>query len=154
MLSSLPIRALEWPQATKGYKMPILDRQDTGPIARLTLNAPEKLNALSDAMLAALQDQLDQLAGDNSIRVVTIAGAGKAFCAGHDLKEMTAGRQAPDGGRAYFAGLFDRCAARHCHRRRLSIGGKLRHGRRRPWHPLWCQWRQYRVVLLDPDGGA
>ncbi|SFN38482.1 Enoyl-CoA hydratase/carnithine racemase [Roseovarius lutimaris] len=91
--------------------MPILDRQDTGPIARLTLNAPEKLNALSDAMLAALQDQFDQLAGDHNIRVVTIAGAGKAFCAGHDLKEMTAGRQSPDGGRAYFADLFNRCSS-------------------------------------------
>ena len=91
--------------------MPILDRQDTGPIARLTLNAPEKLNALSDAMLAALQDQFDQLAGDRNIRVVTITGAGKAFCAGHDLKEMTAGRQSPDGGRAYFADLFNRCSS-------------------------------------------
>lgn len=91
--------------------MPILDRHDTGPIARLTLNAPEKLNALSDAMLAAFQDQFDQLAEDRSIRVVTIAGAGKAFCAGHDLKEMTAGRQSPDGGRAYFADLFNRCAS-------------------------------------------
>ncbi|MDT8328295.1 MAG: enoyl-CoA hydratase [Roseovarius sp.] len=90
--------------------MPILDRQDTGAIARLTLNAPEKLNALSDAMLAALQDQFDRLAEDKTIRVVTLAGAGKAFCAGHDLKEMTAGRQSPDGGRAYFADLFNRCA--------------------------------------------
>ncbi|SLN10336.1 putative enoyl-CoA hydratase echA8 [Roseovarius gaetbuli] len=91
--------------------MTILDRQDTGAIARLTLNAPEKLNALSDAMLAALQDQFDQLAQDKTIRVVTLAGAGKAFCAGHDLKEMTAGRQSPDGGRAYFADLFNRCTS-------------------------------------------
>ncbi|WP_294610014.1 enoyl-CoA hydratase [uncultured Roseovarius sp.] len=91
--------------------MPILDRQDTGPIARLTLNAPEKLNALSDAMLAALQAQFDQLAEDKTIRVVTLSGAGKAFCAGHDLKEMTAGRQSPDGGRAYFADLFNRCTS-------------------------------------------
>ncbi|WP_300547119.1 enoyl-CoA hydratase [Roseovarius sp.] len=91
--------------------MPILDRQDTGPIARLTLNAPEKLNALSDSMLAALQAQFDQLAEDKTIRVVTLSGAGKAFCAGHDLKEMTAGRQSPDGGRAYFADLFNRCTS-------------------------------------------
>ena len=47
---------------------------------------------------------------DCSIRVVILSGAGKAFCAGHDLKQMTAGRQAEDGGRAYFADLFDRCA--------------------------------------------
>jgi enoyl-CoA hydratase/carnithine racemase len=91
--------------------MPILDRTDQGAIARLTLNAPQSLNALSDAMLAALQSELDRLAEDRSIRVVTLFGAGKAFCAGHDLKEMTAGRQAEDGGRAYFADLFSRCSA-------------------------------------------
>lgn len=91
--------------------MPILDRTDQGAIARLTLNAPQSLNALSDAMLAALQTELDRLAQDRSIRVVTLFGAGKAFCAGHDLREMTAGRQAEDGGRAYFADLFNRCSA-------------------------------------------
>lgn len=90
--------------------MPILIRQDDGPIARLTLNSPEKLNALSDAMLAALQSEFDALREDRDIRVVTLAGAGKAFCAGHDLKEMQQGRQAEDGGRAYFADLFSRCA--------------------------------------------
>lgn len=90
--------------------MTILQRSDQGAVARLTLNHPEKLNALSDAMLAALQDQFDSLAQDPSIRVVILAGAGKAFCAGHDLKEMTQGRQAADGGRAYFADLFARCA--------------------------------------------
>lgn len=90
--------------------MTILQRSDQGAVARLTLNHPEKLNALSDAMLAALQDQFDSLARDPSIRVVILGGAGKAFCAGHDLKEMTQGRQAADGGRAYFADLFARCA--------------------------------------------
>lgn len=91
--------------------MPILERDDTGPIARLTLNAPEKLNALSDAMLAALQSEFDTLATQNHIRVVILSGAGKAFCAGHDLREMTAARQAEDGGRAAFDDLFSRCAA-------------------------------------------
>lgn len=91
--------------------MAILDRTDEGAIARLTLNSPGNLNALSDAMLAALLTEFDRLAQDRTIRVVTIMGAGKAFCAGHDLKEMTAGRQAEDGGRAYFAGLFARCTA-------------------------------------------
>jgi enoyl-CoA hydratase/carnithine racemase len=89
--------------------MPILERDDTGAIARLTMNHPEKLNALSDAMLAALSDEFEALAADEKIRVVIIAGAGKAFCAGHDLKEMTQGRQAEDGGKAYFADLFARC---------------------------------------------
>lgn len=61
-------------------------------------------------MLDALQTQLDTIAADPAIRVVILRGAGKAFCAGHDLKEMQAGRQAPDGGAAYFKDLFARCA--------------------------------------------
>lgn len=91
--------------------MAILDRSDEGAIARLTLDSPGNLNALSDAMLAALKAEFDRLAGDRTIRVVTLGGAGKAFCAGHDLREMQAARQAPDKGRAYFADLFARCAA-------------------------------------------
>ena len=90
--------------------MSILLREDTGAVARLTLNAPERLNALSDAMLAALQEAFEALSQDRSIRVIVLAGAGRAFCAGHDLKEMTAGREAPDNGAAYFKDLFDRCA--------------------------------------------
>ena len=90
--------------------MAILERNDTGAVAHLHMNAPERLNALSDEMIAALQDQFDALKEDSSIRAVILSGAGKAFCAGHDLKEMTAGRQAEDGGKAYFKDLFDRCA--------------------------------------------
>jgi enoyl-CoA hydratase/carnithine racemase len=90
--------------------MKILERRDTGAVCHLHLNAPERLNALSDEMLAALQEQIDALHDDTSVRVVVISGAGKAFCAGHDLKQMTAGRQAEDGGKAYFKDLFDRCA--------------------------------------------
>lgn len=89
---------------------PLLLRKDDGGIATLTLNAPGSLNALSDAMLAALKAELARLADERSVRVVVLKGAGKAFCAGHDLKEMQAGRAAPDKGRAYFAGLFARCA--------------------------------------------
>lgn len=86
-------------------------RSDADAIATLTLNDPDRLNALSVAMLEALQDQLDRLAGDASIRVVILRGAGeRAFCAGHDLREMTAARQAEDGGRAFFEALFDQCA--------------------------------------------
>lgn len=90
--------------------MKILERRDTDAVCHLHLNAPERLNALSDEMLAALQEQIDALHDDRSVRVVVISGAGKAFCAGHDLKQMTAGRQAEDGGKAYFKDLFDRCA--------------------------------------------
>ncbi|TDK47382.1 enoyl-CoA hydratase [Antarcticimicrobium luteum] len=89
--------------------MAILERNDTGAVAHLNMNAPERLNALSDEMIAALQAQFDALKEDRDIRAVILSGAGKAFCAGHDLKEMTAGRQAEDGGKAYFKDLFDRC---------------------------------------------
>ncbi|MDZ7710565.1 MAG: enoyl-CoA hydratase [Roseovarius sp.] len=91
--------------------MAILERDDSGAIARLTMNSPGNLNALSDAMLAALSAEFERLAEDRSIRVVTLTGAGKAFCAGHDLKEMQAARQSEDNGRAYFADLFSRCTA-------------------------------------------
>ena len=90
--------------------MAILVREDAASVATLTMNAPERLNALSDAMLAELQTTFDQIATDESVRAVIIRGTGKAFCAGHDLKEMQAGRQSEDAGAAYFADLFDRCA--------------------------------------------
>jgi enoyl-CoA hydratase/carnithine racemase len=91
--------------------MAILERHDTNAIAHLKMNAPDRLNALSDEMLAALQQNLDDLKDDTSVRAVILSGAGKAFCAGHDLKQMTNGRQAEDGGKAYYKDLFDRCAA-------------------------------------------
>ena len=89
--------------------MALLERNVTDGVAHLRMNAPEKLNALSDAMLAALQDQIDALAEDRAVRVVILSGAGRAFCAGHDLGEMQA-RQAEDRGAAAFADLFARCA--------------------------------------------
>lgn len=89
--------------------MSILERRDVNSVAYLNMNAPERLNAMSDEMLAALQSQFDVLRDDTSIRAVVLSGSGKAFCAGHDLKQMTAGRQAEDGGKAYFKDLFDRC---------------------------------------------
>jgi len=89
---------------------PILLRRNDGPIAILTLNAPGSLNALADSMLAALKAEFQALMTDRAARVVVLRANGKAFCAGHDLKEMQAGRAAPDKGRAYFEGLFARCA--------------------------------------------
>lgn len=85
-------------------------REDKGAVAHLTMNSPGSLNALSNAMLAALKARFSELAEDTSIKVVVLRGAGKAFCAGHDLKEMQRGREAEDKGRAYFADLFFRCA--------------------------------------------
>ncbi len=84
---------------------PILLRDDSDGVARLTLNRPERYNALSEDMLDALQCALDAVAGDRSVRVVVLAGAGKAFCAGHDLKEM---RARPE--RGYHEFLFRKCS--------------------------------------------
>ncbi len=89
----------------------ILLRENAGAVALLTLNNPRSLNALSEAMLDALSAEFSRLADDERTRAVVLRGSGRAFCAGHDLKEMTAGRQAEDGGRAYFRMLFDKCAA-------------------------------------------
>lgn len=87
----------------------ILLRENNNAVASLTLNTPKKLNALSEEMLEALQSELDSIAQDRSIRAVIIKGSGKAFCAGHDLKQMTAARQTEDGGKAYFNELFATC---------------------------------------------
>ena len=80
-------------------------------IATVTLASPGTLNALSTPMLKALQATFTAIAADETIRVVILAAEGKAFCAGHDLKEMQGYRTDPDGGRAQFQALFDRCSA-------------------------------------------
>ena len=79
-------------------------------IATVTLASPGTLNALSTPMLQALDATFTALAADASIRVVILGAEGKAFSAGHDLKEMQAYRTAPDGGRAQYQTLFDLCA--------------------------------------------
>jgi enoyl-CoA hydratase/carnithine racemase len=89
----------------------ILLRQDVNDVALLTMDTPKSLNALSDAMITALHDMFDTLADTPEIRAVILRGTGKAFCAGHDLKEMTAARKAGDAGQAYFDDLFTRCGA-------------------------------------------
>ena len=78
---------------------------DTG-VLTLTLNRPQVFNALSEDLLDALKSALESAAADSAVRVVIIRAAGRAFCAGHDLKEM---RARPD--RAYYTRLFDRCSA-------------------------------------------
>lgn len=69
---------------------PLLLRRDDAGVATLTLNRPARFNPLSLAMLEALLEAFDAIARDPQVRVVVLAGAGKAFCAGHDLKEMRA----------------------------------------------------------------
>jgi enoyl-CoA hydratase/carnithine racemase len=72
---------------------PVLLRSDAEGVVGLTLNRPEAYNALSRELLAALQAELDRIASDPTLRVVVITGSGRAFCAGHDLKEMAGERQ-------------------------------------------------------------
>ncbi len=87
-----------------------IQREDHGAITHLTLNSPGNLNALSDEMLAALQAHLDALAHETAQKVIVLKGAGRVFCAGHDLKQMQAARQAEDGGAGAWKDLFDRCS--------------------------------------------
>lgn len=82
----------------------LLSSQDERGVLTLTLNRPLAFNALSVALLDALQTALDRAAGDDSLRVLVLAATGKAFCAGHDLKEM---RAEPSLG--YYEDLFAQC---------------------------------------------
>ena len=84
---------------------PVLLRRDEDDIAWLTLNRPAQRNALSVALMSALQDQIDAIAKDGKIKVVVIGAAGPGFCAGHDLKEMRA-----NPGRQHYEALFAQCS--------------------------------------------
>jgi enoyl-CoA hydratase/carnithine racemase len=90
---------------------PILLREDASGIAVLTLNRPQARNALSEAMLTALSDAFAAISRDRGVRAVVLAANGPAFCAGHDLKELTARRADPDRGRAYFTKIVASCSA-------------------------------------------
>lgn len=85
---------------------PLLIRSNVSAVATLTLNRPQQFNGLSREMIAALHEALEKIAGDASVRVVVIAAAGKAFCAGHDLAEMRS-----DPSREFQARLFNECSA-------------------------------------------
>jgi len=89
----------------------ILLREDVGRIAVLTLNHPQSLNSLSEAMLEALSDALTAIAHDQSVHAVVLAANGAAFSAGHDLKELNRRRSDEDRGRAYFKHIFAMCSA-------------------------------------------
>ncbi|MCE2968698.1 MAG: enoyl-CoA hydratase [Burkholderiales bacterium] len=83
----------------------VLTERDARGIVRLTLNRPQQFNALSEEMLDALQAALDEVAVDASARVVVLGGQGKAFCPGHDLKQMRAHPEVE-----YYQRLFAQCA--------------------------------------------
>jgi enoyl-CoA hydratase/carnithine racemase len=91
-------------KSTESTEALVLRSQDARGVVTLTLNRPQAFNALSEAMLEALQAALDRVAADESARVVVLAAAGKAFCAGHDLKEMRA-----EPSQAYYERLFAQC---------------------------------------------
>ena len=86
--------------------LPVLVQQNHSPgVLTLTLNRPNQYNALSEDMLAALQRALDEIAGRDDLKVLILAANGKAFCAGHDLKQM---RSHPD--KHYYESLFATCS--------------------------------------------
>ena len=88
----------------------VLLREDEGPIAVLTLNRPEARNSLSLDLLGAVTGAIHEIGGLDAIRAVVLTGAGSAFSSGHDLKELTAHRNDPDKGRAFFAETMAACA--------------------------------------------
>ena len=90
---------------------PVLLREQDGEIALLVLNRPAARNSLSEALLKALSSALPNIANDRAVRAVVIAANGPAFCAGHDLKELTSRRVDADGGRAYFRHVMQTCSA-------------------------------------------
>lgn len=89
---------------SNGEQLLVLEQRRNGT-AFLTLNRPAQYNALSEEMLAALHAAMDALAADSSVRVVVLGGAGRAFCAGHDLKQMKANPRLE-----YYQRLFDDCS--------------------------------------------
>jgi enoyl-CoA hydratase/carnithine racemase len=90
---------------------PVLLPERDGEIAVLVLNRPAARNSLSEALLLALSAVLTEIAADRSIRAVVLAANGPAFCAGHDMKELTARRGDADGGRAFFRTVMTTCSA-------------------------------------------
>ncbi len=90
---------------------PVVLRESEKDIAILVLNRPAARNSLSESMLIALSDAFTEIAADKSVRAVVLAANGTAFCAGHDLKELTGRRSDADGGRAYFRHIMTICSA-------------------------------------------
>lgn len=105
------------PCAKIGSAEPFIRRErDVRGTVTLTLNRPQAFNALSEGLLGALQSELDALSEDPSVRVLVITGAGEAFCAGHDLREMRASPSLD-----YYRRLFGQCARMMLTLRRLPI---------------------------------
>jgi len=104
-IASISVEPASDPKAFDAKEPVVLRSQDMRGVITLRLNRPQAFNALSEAMLLALQREFEAIAEDESVRVVVLAAEGKAFCAGHDLKEM---RAAPS--LDYYQRLFTQCA--------------------------------------------
>ena len=143
----------------------LLQRRDERGVIALTLNRPHALNALSEAMLAALGEAFDALAKDDSVRAVVLGASGRAFCSGHDLKEMRAQPSLE-----YYERLFAQCTAVMLAIQRLPVPVIARvHGLATAagcqlvamcdlavasHDALRGQWHQRRALLRDPGSGA
>lgn len=111
MNSSTQSSAAAAEAAAVGTETPlVLSELHDGGILRMTLNRGAKRNPLSMAMLDAIIADLELAGEEPEVRVIVIAASAPGFCAGHDLKEMTAHRSDPDGGRAFYEALFARCS--------------------------------------------
>ena len=95
----------------KPVDVPVLLRERDGDIAVLVLNRPQPRNSLSESLLQALSAALSEIKEDRSVRAVVLAANGPAFCAGHDLKELTTRRSDADGGRGFFRHIMTTCSA-------------------------------------------
>src|SRR5680860_432483 len=98
------------PSAQSSPESGILLSEDRGPVRVLTLNRPNARNSLSMDLMAALHGALTEAGGDEAVRAIVLTGAGSAFSSGHDLKELTAHRNDPDRGRAFFAATMEACS--------------------------------------------
>ena len=92
------------PATTSAAESLVLQEEENG-VATITLNRPKQFNALSEAMLVTLQEKLEAITENEAVRLVILQGAGKVFCAGHDLKEMIDTRK-----EAYYQTLFKQCS--------------------------------------------
>lgn len=89
---------------------PLVCRSDADGVATLVLSRPRSRNALSLEMIAALRSEIAALSTDTAVKAVVLSAEGPAFCAGHDLKELTAHRADPDGGREFYAHTMQQCS--------------------------------------------
>jgi len=90
---------------------PVLLRERDNAVVTLVLNRPQPRNSLSEVLLTELSGALADIASDRTVRAVILGANGPAFCAGHDLKELTSRRSDPDGGRDYFRSIMVACSA-------------------------------------------